>query len=141
MKKKKKLAAAAGLLTFLRFFLNYISSEVRMLRRELEFLSVEMDLEAAVVFWMARGIRADLQFPAGWMGDPWRQAERWTPCGAGRGLIYLTPFEGLLQSRGEGLNHTLMAWPCRGLIVALSLHTNTLLKFCSIFHFGFSGHV
>lgn len=50
----QELAAAAPVLTFLWFILNYISSEVKMLWRGAEFpqpssLSQEMDLEAVVV--------------------------------------------------------------------------------------------
>lgn len=52
--KWKNLAAGAPVLTFPRFILNYISSEVKMLRWGSDFpscfsLSQEMDLEAVVV--------------------------------------------------------------------------------------------
>ncbi len=70
----QELAAAAPVLTFLRFILNCISSEVKMLWRGAEFpqpssRSQEMHLEAVVVErpWAreTRGISADLNFPLG----------------------------------------------------------------------------
>lgn len=159
----QELAAAAPVLTFLRFILNYISSEVKMLWRGAGFpqpswffLSQEMDLEDVVVGgqrWACetRGIRADLHFPLGsGSASPSRPVASGCEVDAGICVVRCRTGPNLPHSvwrtyyRSEQTVWTTYsrARPCRGLAErGLELACKTLLKLDSIYHFWPFCHV